>query len=106
MRNNLRQILSQGGHQVVGEAGDGVDALLQYIKLKPDIVTMDITMPKEDGIAALKKIMAQDADAKVIMVTANGKREKVLDALNNGALNYITKPFSKQNVLGAVNEII
>lgn len=102
MRSSLKEILVQGGHEVVGEAGDGIQAVELFKQLSPDIVTMDITMPKLSGIEALKKIIGIKKDAAVIMLTSISKPGNAAEALENGAKNYITKPFDKDKVLKAV----
>lgn len=105
MRSALKGILAEGGHEVVGEAGTGVQAVELFQELSPDVVTMDITMPQLNGIEALKKIMELKKDAVVIMLTSVGKPEHVAEALRNGAKNYITKPFDKEKVLKAVRAV-
>jgi two-component system chemotaxis response regulator CheY len=105
-RNTLKTILKNGEHQVVGEATDGEQAISQYDRLKPDIVTMDITMPNINGIESLKRIMADDPQARVIMISALGQGGKVLEALNNGARHYITKPFEPEKVLEAISDVM
>lgn len=98
-RKVLRQILEADGYTVVAEAVDGIEGALCYKELKPDIVTMDITMPNLDGIGALKQIKAFDKSAKVIMVTAVGQQNKIVEALKIGAERFVTKPFEKQDIL-------
>lgn len=106
MRDNLKNILLEAGHKVVGEAANGKESVELYQKLHPDLVTMDITMPVLSGLDALKQIVALDPKANVVMVTAIGKPEKVLEALNAGAKNYITKPFEKEKVLEIIDELL
>jgi len=105
-RNALRGILSEGGHEVIGEAGDGEEALTLYDSLKPDIVTLDITMPRLSGLDCLKKLMSQDPQARVMMLTALGQGSKVLEALENGARHYLTKPYDYAKVLEAVDWVL
>lgn len=105
-RKILRGILEGAGHQIVGEAMDGEEGVAKYAELKPDIVTMDITMPKLDGIASIKKIIETDSKAKVIMVTAAGQKEKVVEAIKIGAAEYITKPYDGEKLLEAINNIL
>ncbi|MPM45412.1 Chemotaxis protein CheY [bioreactor metagenome] len=105
-RVNLKTILTEAGHEVVGEAGDGADAVGKYRSLSPDLVTMDITMPKLSGVEALEQIVGLDADAKIIMITAIGKPEKVLECLDMGAKHFITKPFDKAKVLAAIEHVM
>lgn len=102
VRINLKKLLEDAGHEVVAECDNGRDALAKYKAERPDIVTMDITMPSMDGMSALKEIMGHDPAAKVIMITALGQSNKVLDALNAGATNYVVKPFDADRVLAAV----
>ncbi len=105
-RNLLKNLLLEAGHNVVGEAVDGEKGFKMYLELKPDVVTMDITMPNMNGIDSLKKIIKHDPRAKVIMITALGQANKILEALSNGAKNYVTKPFESKKVLTAINEVL
>jgi two-component system chemotaxis response regulator CheY len=97
----LNQILTSEGYQVVATAGDGLEGYEKYKELFPnlDVVTMDITMPKMDGLTALQKIMEFDKNAKVIMISALGKQDLVKQALVAGAKNYIVKPLDRKKVL-------
>ena len=97
----LGQILSSEGYEVVATAADGKEGVDKYKELYPnvDAVTMDITMPRMDGITALEQIMAIDKDAKVVMVSALGKEELVKKSLMLGAKNYIVKPLDRKKVL-------
>jgi two-component system chemotaxis response regulator CheY len=105
-RKKLRAILEAGNHEIVGEASDGAEALEKYQELSPDLVTMDITMPNIDGIAALINIKQYDSSARVVMITALGKGEKILEALNAGAKNYITKPFEEHKIISFIQEAL
>ncbi len=105
MRVTLKNILSHHGYDVVGEAVNGAEAVRLYNELKPDLVTMDITMPEMDGLAALKAIRAKDPNAKVVMVTAMGQKAMVVEALQNGAKDFIVKPFQAERVIEAVDKI-
>ena len=98
-RRMLKNILIEGGHEVIGEATDGQLGYEMYVDLKPDIVTLDITMPQMDGVEALKEIKKYDPDANVIMITAAGQQQKVIQALKLGASKFIMKPFMKDEVL-------
>jgi two-component system chemotaxis response regulator CheY len=104
-RIQLKKILTNAGHEVTGEAATGFEAVSKYTLLKPDIVTMDITMPDMNGIDALQSIIKADPDAKVVMVTAMSQADKVLEALKAGAKNYITKPFDRAKIISVVNEL-
>ena len=92
MRIKLKGLLEKWGHQVVGEAANGREAVEKFKEIGPDVVFMDITMPVMDGIAALKEIRAFDAQATVIMVSALGQESFVMDAIRSGARNYLVKP--------------
>lgn len=105
MRLALKSLLQGGGFEVVGEAEDGIVALDKYKELQPDIVTMDITMPKMDGIEALKSILQVDPKAKIIMVSALGQESYVKKALLNGAKSFIVKPFKNEYVLQTISKI-
>ncbi len=102
----ITQILSSEGFNVVGTAEDGEQAVAKYHELKPDIVTMDITMPKMDGVTALEKIMQSNPSAKIVMVSALGKQEMVKKSLMLGAKNYIVKPLDRKKVLERINSIL
>lgn len=105
MRLSLKTLLQDGGFEVVGEAEDGVSGIDMYKQLKPDIVTMDITMPKMDGIEALKGILEVNPKAKVIMVSALGQESYVKKALLSGARTFIVKPFKNDYVLQTISKI-
>lgn len=105
MRMTLRKVLESNGYEVVGEAENGLDAIEKYKELKPDIVTMDITMPKMDGITAIKEIMKIDPNARIIVCSAMGQKPMVIEALNAGAKDFLVKPFQPQRVLEAVQKV-
>jgi len=106
MRMMIKDILSKNGFEVVGEAADGVQAIEKYHELKPDLVTMDITMPEMDGIAALKSIKEKDPSAIVIMCSAMGQQAMVIDAIQAGAKDFIVKPFQADRVIEAIQKAI
>lgn len=101
-RKILRGILTECGHEVIDEAENGEVGYMKYQELKPDIVTLDITMPKMDGIECLKLIRHYDSDAKVIMITAAGQKDKMIEAVKNGVVEFLTKPFEKDAIARAV----
>ena len=105
-RKILRGILEDAGHKVIGEATDGQEGLNKYKELNPDIITLDITMPVMDGIAALKEIMSENPEAKVIMITAAGQQHKMIDAIKLGASEFVTKPFEKDEIISVINKIM
>lgn len=106
MRKNLYSIFTKNGHEVVGEAVDGRQAIISYITLKPDIVTMDITMPKLSGIDAVSEIIKKDSNARIIMLSALNQKQMVFEALKNGAKHYIIKPIDPDNLIAVVNEVL
>jgi two-component system chemotaxis response regulator CheY len=105
MRVTLKNLLVNSGYEVVGEAVNGLDAVQKYASSHPDVVFMDITMPVMDGIAATKAIKQQDPDAKVIMCTAMGQRNMVMEAIQAGAKDFIVKPFSPERVLESIEKV-
>jgi two-component system chemotaxis response regulator CheY len=104
MRMAIRNMLEKHGFLVAGEAENGVVAVSKYKELKPDLVTMDITMPDMTGIEALKSILAFDPNAKVIMVSAMGQQPMVMDAIMAGAKSFIVKPFKEDHVILTLNK--
>jgi two-component system, chemotaxis family, chemotaxis protein CheY len=105
MRFALRKLLEKNEYEVIGEAKDGEEAIKKYVQYKPDIVTMDITMPKMSGIAALKDILQQDPQAKIVMVSAMGQTSYVKEALVNGAKYFIVKPFKEDKVIETLQKV-
>ncbi len=109
MRMSIKNMLSDLGHKVIGEADSGYSAINEYKKLNPDIVTMDITMPQEndiaDGIEAVKQIIAYDKNAKIIMITSHGEQDKVIKAIQSGASNYLLKPLQIDKLREVLNKL-
>lgn len=106
MRMMIKDILQKNGFEVIGEAANGIEAVNLYKKEKPDVVTMDITMPDMDGIEAVKEIRAFDPAAKVIMCSAMGQQSMVMDAIKSGAKDFIVKPFQADRVLEAIRKVV
>ncbi|MCI0183599.1 response regulator [Sulfoacidibacillus ferrooxidans] len=106
MRMMIREILTKNGYTVVGEAGDGQQAVDKFRELRPDLVTMDITMPEKDGIQAVKEIRALDPTARVIMCSAMGQQGMVVEAIQAGAKDFIVKPFQADRVLEAIRKTL
>jgi two-component system, chemotaxis family, chemotaxis protein CheY len=106
MRKVLTDALAQGGHDVVGEAANGVEAVAQFQALNPDVTTLDITMPEKDGLEALREILAANPAARVIMCSALGQESKVLESIKCGAKDFVVKPFQAERVLEAVGKAL
>ncbi|NOS99855.1 MAG: response regulator [Phycisphaerales bacterium] len=106
MRHMIKNILSEMGHEVVGEAADGEEACRLYDQLKPDITTMDLVMPNVGGLDALKRIREKDPNAKVVVISALDQRQPLMDALKHGAADYVVKPFEKDRVEEAIKRVI
>ena len=104
-RSMLKNILVEHGYDVIAEAEIGQEGYEKYCELKPDFVTLDITMPVMDGIETLVKIKEYDANAKVIMVTAAGQKGKMLDAIKLGAAEFVTKPFETNQIINIMESI-
>lgn len=105
-RRMLKNILTANGHEVVGEAENGQIGYEKFIELEPDIVTLDITMPVLDGLGALEKIMTLNDKANVIMVTAAGQKNKMVEAIKHGATEFIQKPFEPEQILSVINNLV
>ncbi len=105
MRRNIIKMIESLGHKVVGEAKDGQEAVEVYRKLKPDLVTMDITMPRMDGLGAVKELKKIDKNAKIIMVTSHGQEEMVIDAIRSGASGYLLKPVKINKLSDSIRKI-
>lgn len=106
MRATIKRILESAGYTIIGEAENGEVAVYKYNELKPDLVIMDITMPVMDGIAATKTIVNADPNAKVIMCTALGQQNLVIEAIKAGAKDYIVKPFVPARVIEGVSKVL
>ena len=106
MRKMLSDALSSGGHEVVGEASNGNEAVLRFQELRPELTTLDITMPEKDGLQALREILSFDPTARVVMCSALGQESKVLESIKAGARDFVVKPFQPQRVLEAVGKAL
>lgn len=99
IRRTLKMMLEKDGYEIVGEGENGIEGVLKYKELQPDLVTMDITMPQMDGLTALKAIKKINPSAKVVMITAMGHETTVKEAMLSGANGFIVKPFVQEQVL-------
>ena len=105
MRKTLKVLLEKNDCTVIGEASDGEEALRQINALKPDVVTLDITMPKMDGLECLSRIQKLDDKPQVIMISAMGQKTKVIEAMQNGAKGFIVKPFGEDTVVSVLHKL-
>ena len=106
MRKELREILLQLGHEVVGEAADGYEAVKRYKELRPDLVTLDIVLPRLDGIGTLRLLKTVDPKARVVMVSSMTSKKKVLECVKLGAEQYIVKPYDMKKVKEVLEELL
>ncbi|MFY9381481.1 MAG: response regulator [Eubacteriales bacterium] len=105
MRITIKNMLKRSSHEVVGEAENGIVAIERFKELRPDIVTMDITMPEMDGITALREIVKIDPNANVIMVSAMGQEAMVRESILSGAKGFIVKPFKEEGIISALDKL-
>jgi two-component system chemotaxis response regulator CheY len=103
VRATLRDMVEAGKHKVVAEAVDGIDALEKFNSIKPDVLLLDVAMPKKDGIETLIELMKNDSKPKVIMITAHDDMDLIQNCIKVGALAYITKPFNTDDILNAIS---
>lgn len=105
VRTCLRKIIEEAGFEVVGEAGNGNEAVDFYTKTRPDVVTMDITMPEVNGLEAIKRIREIDPEARIVVISAMGLEPTLKEAFSSGARGFITKPFMPEKVIEELNAI-
>lgn len=106
MRVAISNMFSEWGYEVVGNAVNGKEAVAMYRTLQPDLVTMDVTMPVMTGIAAVKEIIPEFPNAKIIMITALGQQKLILEAIESGAKDFITKPFEPDKLKAAADQLV
>jgi len=106
MRQMIREIVEAEGHEVVGEASDGDEAVEEFKRLHPDVVTMDIVMPRRSGIDAVKGIVALDPSVCIVMCSALGQETLVKEALQAGAKDFIVKPFKPDAVVATLGKVL
>ena len=106
MRMTIKKMLEAHGHSVIGEAGNGVEAVKKYVEIRPDVVLLDITMPEMNGVDALKRIKEVDAKARVIICSAMGQQAMVAQAIHSGAKDFVLKPFEEGRLVAAVNRVM
>jgi two-component system chemotaxis response regulator CheY len=106
MRKMVSDALASGGHVVVGEAGNGAEAVQRFQELSPELITLDITMPEKDGLQALSEIISIDPGARVLMCSALGQESKVIESIQKGAKDFVVKPFQPAQLLEAVGKAL
>ena len=102
----LKDILSIGDHTVTGEAKDGAEAVEIFQQVNPDLLLLDLAMPKKDGLTVVREITAQNPTAKIILITASDDQKVIQQCLDSGASSFISKPFDFNNVLKAISDIL
>lgn len=105
MRKLIGGVAAEAGWEVVGEAGNGLEAIRLYEQLRPDLVTMDLVMPEMGGLEALRHIRAADVNARVVVVTALDQKQILMDSFREGAIDFIVKPFERQRVLNLLAKL-
>ena len=105
IRKKISKILENLGHEVLADATNGQEAIESYSKYKPDLVTMDITMPDMDGITAVKEIIKVDSEAKIIIITSHGQEDMVIKSIQSGAVGYILKPITDEKLAQVIGEV-
>jgi two-component system chemotaxis response regulator CheY len=106
MRQMIRDIIEPEGYEVVGEASDGMEVVEKFRKLRPDLVMMDIVMPKRSGIDAVRAIRSEDAGATIVMCSALGQETLVMEAIQAGAKDFIVKPFKPDAVVATLAKVV
>ena len=102
----LKDILSIGEHDVIAESIDGEESVSMYKEIKPDLILLDLAMPKKDGLTVVKEIIEFDPNAKIILITASDDQKIIKECLSHGASSYISKPFDFKVVLKAITDIL
>jgi two-component system chemotaxis response regulator CheY len=105
MRKLISEVATEAGWEVAGEAADGREAVELYDSLRPDLVTMDLVMPRMTGLDALREIRSHDPHARVIMITAVDQKQALMDSIHHGAIDFIVKPFDRDRVLGLLRKL-
>ncbi len=106
LRLTIREVVSHMGHEVVGEASNGEEAIQLFTQLQPDLITMDVIMPKMNGLQALMEILQIDSNARVLIVTALAHEPLIKRALAMGAMGFVTKPFTSEELMRGINSVI
>lgn len=105
MRKMIRDVAAEAGWQVAGEAKNGLEAIALYDELRPDLVTMDVVMPRMGGLEALCQIRQRDPNAQVVMVTALDQKQTLMESIRHGAIDFIVKPFERERIISLLNKV-
>jgi two-component system chemotaxis response regulator CheY len=105
MRKLIRDVASEAGWEVAGEAKNGLEAVALYDQLQPDLVTMDVVMPGMGGLEALRMIRERDPSAQVVMVTALDQKQTLLESIRDGAIDFIVKPFERERIVNLLKKV-
>lgn len=106
MRMVQKEILEENGYAVVGEASDGIEAIDKYKTLKPDVLVLDITMPHMNGLDAMYKIFEMDKTARIVICSALGQQQLIVEAIKAGVKDFIVKPFKPERMLSAIQKAL
>lgn len=106
MQMTIQRMLEANGHSVAGLAANGIEAIEKYAELRPDVVILDITMPEMNGIEALRRIKILNSDARIIICSAIGQQDKIAEAIELGAEEFIVKPFESEHLMGAIEKVM
>lgn len=106
MRLTIKQMVEADGYSVIGEAGNGIDAVKKYSALNPDVVILDLTMPEMGGLEAIKRIKEVDPGARIVVCSAMGQQEMIAHAIQYGAQDFIVKPFEKSRLIAAIVKVL
>jgi len=102
----LKDILSIDNHNIVGEAKDGAEAVELFSQIIPDLLLLDLAMPKKDGLTVVQEIIAQHPTAKIILITASDDQKTIQKVLDSGGISYLSKPFSFNTVLKIISDVL
>lgn len=106
IRTKIQNVLSTEKYEIVGTAGNGYEAIVEFQKYKPTVMTMDITMPEMDGIATIKEILAFDSEVRILVVSALADKATLIEAMTLGAYGFLCKPFTDSQLAEAIEELI
>ena len=106
MRMVQREILEEKGYKIVGEASDGFEAIEKFTAFHPDVIVLDITMPNMNGLDAMHKIFEMDPTAKIVICSALGQQQLIVEAIKAGVKDFIVKPFKPERIISAIDKAL